>query len=444
MHAKFHREPEGEKMKKIVAASLLFILAAVSLQAQNPSEAILREMRKFEDSALRTYKEYQWLYYAQKQSRAELLIFENLLSVYVKRLREAYETIALVGEEGIGEARDIAARAYIYRALTFLEKAPIDITYFEKACYDYYDALQLYEASDTVPVVFKRLPISIRIGNKYYDRLIELLDEKGEDLFAFGQVHIAMKNFKVTSKFDENMLQLVRVEGDATGGSYYTYQLADQRLKNAFREAIQTGQPEDVYLALPAGTYYIRSQKDTPQDYRNLATLYVQPNQFTSYIVEPIADWVIFYETPEYVTGTSATATGTMLAQAPLAETTVGDSNSGDGMGGMATLSPDSLGQPAPGKHQTQESIARYLETVLENMPVEELDELPIPRTRKEFIQNLAFLVSNKVGGVYLNSWNRWTFAWNIAQETTKYFKPGAPVSVTTIKLVHNVIKNLY
>ena len=98
----------------------------------------------------------------------------------------------------------------IFRALPFLEKAPIDATYFEKACYDYYEALTLYESTDKVPVIFKSLPYSIRLGNKFYNRLIDLLDEKGKDLFQFGQIHLVLKNFKVTSPFDESSLEPVR------------------------------------------------------------------------------------------------------------------------------------------------------------------------------------------------------------------------------------------
>ncbi|MDQ7065112.1 MAG: hypothetical protein Q9P90_12815 [candidate division KSB1 bacterium] len=430
-------------LRMLTLAGLLWVTPAI---AQSPIESFLKEMQHFERNIISTYRAYQWLFYEEKQSQNELLAFEDLLGVYVKRLREAYETLSLIGDRSrVDDARDIAARAYIYRALTFLEKAPIDIRYFERACYDYYEALQLYESTSAVPAVFKLLPERIRIGTDIYGRLIDLLDAKGRDLFSFGQVHLLLRNFKVTSDFNEEHLTLTRYVKSGQDSLGYTYKLAEQKLKDAFRKAFQSDQPVEVYLALPAGIYYIRSTRSTPTDYVDLATIYVQPNQFISYIVEPIADWVIFYETPEYLIQSHLAA----MDEPGLAD---GDPVAGELLaskiaGRMLEQEHKSAGDPAIASEtapERKERLEKLIEQQLERLPLNELEQLPIPRTRKEFISKVAQMMVNQKMGDYLNSWNRWTFAWNLAKQTTQYLQPGSEVSSAMVRLIHSVLMDLY
>ncbi|KAA3662323.1 MAG: hypothetical protein DWQ10_02695 [Calditrichaeota bacterium] len=424
----------------------LFIILCLSVGLQTSGfsqgnyDTVIYEMANFEKTASATYKEYQWLYYEKKQSAEELLVFEDLLGVYVKRLREAYETMVLLSDKNIVEARDIAARALIYRALTFLEKAPIDISYFERACYDYYDAMQLYENTDDVPTMFKQLPQRIRVGGRYYSRLIDLLDEKGRDLFAFGQVHISIQNFHVTSKFDPTQLQLVRHSTSAADSGFYTYRLAEDLLAKGFQKAMQTNRRHDLYLGLPAGTYYIRSRKAQNTEYVNLATIYVRPNQFIAYIVEPIADWVIFYETPEKLVKLNANEIEASLVN----DSTATDStkNAETNARIAQTGSEDKANQPTS-VIRTTDAIARIVEEVLTGMTEEELDTLPINRTRKEFVKGLARMIISKVRGEYMTSWNHWTMSWTIAKSITEYYAANRQVSLPMVKLTYDVIKRL-
>ena len=422
---------------------LLISLVGQNICAQQDYDTLIYEMSNFEKSAGATYKEYQWLYYEKKQSAEELLVFEDLLGVYVKRLRESYETMSLLSENNVVESRDIAARALIYRALTFLEKAPIDVTYFERACYDYYEAMQLYENSDAIPTLFKQLPRRIRVGGRYYSRLIDLLDEKGKDLFAFGQVHISIRNFHVTSKFDPQNLQLVRHNTSAADSSFYTYRLAENLLVQGFQTAMQTKRRQDLYLGLPAGTYYIRSRKKQNREYVNLATIYVRPNQFIAYIVEPIADWIIFYETPEKLVKLNASE----IELPSNIDSTVSDSSQLDSTKVKVATAAAAKKKQSSAKInpvlRSTDAIAKIVESILEEMSEKDHDTLPINRTRQEFVNGLARMIITKVRGEYMTSWNHWTMSWTIAKSITEYYAANRQVSLPMVKLTYDVIQRL-
>lgn len=418
---------------------LMIALICQNVFAQQDYDTLIYEMSNFEKSAGATYKEYQWLYYEKKQSAEELLVFEDLLGVYVKRLRESYETMSLLSENNIVESRDIAARALIYRALTFLEKAPIDVTYFERACYDYYEAMQLYENSDAIPTLFKQLPRRIRVGGRYYSRLIDLLDEKGKDLFAFGQVHISIRNFHVTSKFDPQNLQLVRHNTSPADSSFYTYRLAEDLLVQGFQKAMQTKRRYDLYLGLPAGTYYIRSRKKQNLEYVNLATIYVRPNQFIAYIVEPIADWIIFYETPEKLVKLNANE----IELAAKDENSVSDSTKSDSTQVKSVVSTAKNSSKTNPTLRSTDAIAKIVDSILDEMSEKDLDSLPINRTRQEFVNGLARMIITKVRGEYMTSWNHWTMSWTIAKSITEYYAANRQVTLPMVKLTYDVIQRL-
>ena len=59
--------------------------------------------------------------------------------------------------------------------------------HYELACYDYYEALELYRSTNKIPVIYKPLPRELWIGNKRYDRLIDLMNDKGKELFSWSK-----------------------------------------------------------------------------------------------------------------------------------------------------------------------------------------------------------------------------------------------------------------
>ncbi|MCA9731302.1 hypothetical protein KC799_04185, partial [candidate division KSB1 bacterium] len=300
-----------------------------------------------------------------------------------------------------------------------------------------YDAMQLYENTDDIPTLFKPLPQRIRVGGRYYSRLIDLLDEKGQDLFAFGQVHIAIQNFHVTSKFDPMQLQLLRHSTSPADSGFYTYRMAEDLLVKGFQKAMQTSRRYDLYLGLPAGTYYIRSRKVQNSEYVNLATIYVRPNQFIAYIVEPIADWVIFYETPEKLVKLNANEIEASLT----VDTTATDSTKG--IQASVVNSNTESANSTSAVLRTTEAIAKVVEDIMDEMSEEDLDTLPINRTRKEFVKGLARMIITKVRGEYMTSWNHWTMSWTIAKSITEYYAANKQVSLPMVKLTYDVINRL-
>jgi hypothetical protein len=106
-------------------------------RGQSLDRILIPQMENYESDIQSTYREYQKIYYEKKSSLAELRAFEDIISVYVAQILEIYETLSLSGLGKLETPRDIAARALIYRALIYLEKAPLNLEYYEKACYDY-------------------------------------------------------------------------------------------------------------------------------------------------------------------------------------------------------------------------------------------------------------------------------------------------------------------
>ncbi|HEX9652401.1 MAG TPA: hypothetical protein VGA99_01715, partial [bacterium] len=183
-------------------------LASVA-HSQQDQNLLVNRMQQHENDIVNTYLEYQKLYYEDKSRIRELRAFEDLLSVYINQVMEIYETLGL-SEKKMQTPRDIAARTLIFKALMFLEKAPLNPQYFEKACYEYYAALNLYKNTDDPPVIFKDLPQTIQSGDKIYYRLMDILDDKGKGLFDFGKVIVSFRNFRVTANFDPQMIELIR------------------------------------------------------------------------------------------------------------------------------------------------------------------------------------------------------------------------------------------
>ncbi|MFQ5770211.1 MAG: hypothetical protein ACE5HX_06725, partial [bacterium] len=104
--------------------------------AQQDQSILINRMRQHEQNILMTYLEFQKLYYEDKSRINELNAFEDLLTVYINQVKEIYETLNL-SEKNIQIPRDITAGALIFKALMYLEKAPLNNEFYEKACYEY-------------------------------------------------------------------------------------------------------------------------------------------------------------------------------------------------------------------------------------------------------------------------------------------------------------------
>jgi hypothetical protein len=201
------------------------VFQLTGLAAQSIEDKLTPRMLAYEYDIESTYSEYQKLYYEKKSSEAELRALEQIISVYVDQILKIHNTLILSGTSNLYEARDIAARALIFRALTHIEKAPLSPFHYELACYDYYEALELYRHTREIPVMYKPLPRELWIGNRRYDRLIDLMNEKGKELFAFGRVEFVFYNFKVTSDMNANDLIFMRFKSSQTNMKY-TFNLA--------------------------------------------------------------------------------------------------------------------------------------------------------------------------------------------------------------------------
>ena len=174
-------------MKKWHYLILIIIISLSSCSicfGQHMDSKLIPQMENYELDIQNTYREYQKIYYERKSSLAELSAFEDIISIYVSQILEIFETLSLSGFDNLEIPRDIAARVLVYRALIYLEKAPLNVEYFEKACYDYYTALDMFEnAGENIPAIFKRLPNPILVGNHEYTRLIDVIDCKGTELY---------------------------------------------------------------------------------------------------------------------------------------------------------------------------------------------------------------------------------------------------------------------
>jgi len=140
-----------------------------------------QQMVEYENDVVRSYNELQKFLFENETNLAELTAFEELLSIYVNRILEIYDTMERVAGSTLETYRGVAARALIFRSLTYLERSRLAPENFQKAVKDYKHALRLYKKGTTIPIMNKRLPYEIWIGRKMYTRLADLLDDKNKD-----------------------------------------------------------------------------------------------------------------------------------------------------------------------------------------------------------------------------------------------------------------------
>ncbi len=431
-------------MKAVLSSILLSVLlffAAFPAVAQHDAGTLLKRMRQYEDSILKSYLEYQKLYYEDKSRAHELAAFEELLSVYIDQVMEMYETLSL-SQRQTEEPRDIAARALIFKALMFLEKAPLNVGYFEKACYEYYQALSLYDGTDAVPVIYKELPKEIRTGNETFFRLVDLLEAKGQELKHFGKVKLTFRHFTVTADFDPEKLELVKFREAAPSRYTHTFSLAEARIKQAFAEVFRKSREVETYIALPEGTYLLRLQSARRFSNSALTRFYVRPNQEQHYIMEPLADWIILYEEPlskrpDYYRfrrnkeGLAADQLPSLFDHQATTDGVPGPQKT-DG-----TLS-------STGEEQHQALVAEIVAAYLPQFKVKVMFDLNDPEIQDNSVQILARTIVDYVESPeYYNRWSQWTAAWEIAKRVRDVVSPGSLVPVPLVKLIFKVLNEL-
>jgi len=140
-----------------------------------------QQMVEYETDVVRCYNELQKFLDKYDRNLAEMIAFEDLLSIYVDRILEIFNTMERLAGSSLETYRGVAARVLIFRSLTYLERSRQAPENFQKAVTDYKHALQLYKMSTTIPIMNKKLPYEVWIGRKMYTRLADLLDDKNKD-----------------------------------------------------------------------------------------------------------------------------------------------------------------------------------------------------------------------------------------------------------------------
>ncbi|MBN1349064.1 hypothetical protein JXJ21_06635 [candidate division KSB1 bacterium] len=414
------------KLLRIVALFTLFICEIAF--GQGIVEELTPRIQAYELDIENTYSEYQKLYYEQKSSEAELTALENIISVYVDQILEIYETLVLSGTSELNEARDIAARSLIFRALTHLEKAELNPEHYELACYDYYEALDLYKDSNAIPVLYKKLPRDLWVGNRRYTRLVTLINEKGKDLFSFGRVEFSFNKFKITYDMDVEALQFVRFK-TSTSKLKYTYHLAEKRLKVGFSEALKEKEDITFYLALPEGSYLIRS--DVSPLRWSLASIYIRANQQQNYIVEPISDWIILFENPS--------------CKRPNFHRLILSQGADNDKSVTAAAKYRELPENSEKRRQVLVSlVGELVKNCMEDVELNLMLDLSDPWIKSRIIEYASGIIVDYIQcEKFYRGWSNWSLAWAIASQITAAVSPGQEVSMEMIKLVHLVLTKL-
>ena len=391
--------------------------------SQDYNNLLILKMEAYNKDIQNTYNEYQKIYYEKKSSKSELKAFEDIISGYISQILEIYETISLSKLKNHENARNIAAKSLIFRSLTYLEKAPLNIEFYEKACYDYYQALEMYNNITEIPIILKPLTNTIKVTNKKYSRLIDLIANKGKELYSFGKVKIVLKKFKITSNLNYESLEFVRISS-TTNKKKFTYNKAEMLTKNAFKKVLYKNGTTSFFLALPEGVYTIRSKSIINPLYSSLSTIYVRANQQQEYIIEPLLDWIVVYENTK--------------SRLP-------SFNNEDLYTNATNNSSRFLFWGNNDKDKNEEALKNKInEIVSDNMGkinINKIFNLRDPWIKSRFT-NLAskvlitYITSNK----YFNSWNQWVLSWDIANDITEEFSPGNSVPTELVILVNNVL----
>lgn len=418
------------KLHFLMVLVFLLLIPGTQLTAQ---DMLIKRMQQYERNILRSYLEYQKLYYEDKSRTHELRAFEDLLTVYINQVMEIYDTLNLSKKKS-STPRDIVSRALIIKSLMFLEKAPLNPEYYERACYEYYEAFNLYDGTDEPPVIYKNLPQTIQAGDKTYYRLKELIDDKGAGLKKFGKVKIRFRNFMVTANFDPDLIELSKL-GDDAGVEYdISYHLAEERLKKAFTEIFLRNNKEvETYIALPQGTYLLKLLGREKSDFTPLTRFYVQANQEHFYFMEPLADWVILYENP-----TSKKPDYYKFSR----NHQPGGATNGNGVSSSKHSKAQTSARSQIIKHEGL--VAEMVAAHLPNFKVTLMFDLNDPEIKENAIEIIARSVVKYVdSGAFYNKWNQWAASWEISKDVREIISPGSLIPIQLIELVHTILSEL-
>ena len=426
-------------MKRHALAAAILIFWVVPTFAQQSADVLVARMRQHESSILRTYLEYQKLYYEDKSRTFELGAFEELLTAYIEQVMEIYETLNLT-ERQSPAPRDIAARVLIFKALTFLEKAPLNSEYYEKACYEYYEALSLYEGTDEPPVLFKDLPQPIRAGETTYYRLVDLLEDKGQGLKEFGKVVISFRNFRVTANFNPERIRLRKLDNAPDDG--FTYLLAESRIKQAFTEVFRRTREVETYVALPRGTYVITLERLQRQEYDPLTRFYVLPNQQQNCVIEPLDEWLILYQLP----AAKRPDFYRFKRNHQLAATTFASGDvpsNGTGIFDAETNHDGTDSKEAPGDRR-EKLVAEIVAYYLPQYQIRLMFDLNDPEIKDNAIGIITkAIVEYLDSGKLYTVWSHWAASWEIAKEVREIISPGSVIPIELLKLIHTILQEL-
>lgn len=419
-------------MSKYCIMIILIAFPSV-LWGQNSNAMLISKMETYEIDIQNTYNEYQKVYYEKKSSKNELKAFEDIISVYVSQILEIYETLILAITKPLEKPRDIAARSLIFRALTYLEKAPLNVEFYEKACYDYYRALEMYNSSDNIPVILKPLPKSIKVGNKQYRRLIDLIDKKGKELYSFGKVTVELKNFKITSKLNANSFEFIRFNSPPDKRKY-TYNAAENLIKTAFKKVLLKDRSTSFFLALPEGSYFIRSNSILNPIYPYLSAIYVRANQQQNYIIEPLADWLIIYEDPK-------SKQPVFFKNEHLQSSKFNRSGKKKGNGNGQFASFKNL-KKIKENIVILNAIDDAVNNCMEKINISKIFNLRDPWIKSRFTNVASEIITSYVlSNKYHNCWSYWMLSWEISRAITENFSPGNPIPTELVQLVYNVLQ---
>jgi hypothetical protein len=409
----------------------MLIVPSSSGWGQSLDRILIPQMENYESDIQSTYREYQKIYYERKSSLAELRAFEDIISIYVAQILEIYETLSLSGLGQLETPRDIASRALIYRALIYLEKAPLNLEYYEKACYDYYRALAMFDNVDTIPAIFKKLPAPILVGAREYNRLIDVIDHKGSDLYAFGKVNLNLRNFKITTNLDIDEMEFARVESPVDK-MRYTYNSAENLIKNTFKQVLMNDGRSSTFLALPEGSYFIKPKsKGKSSRFIFLSALYIRANQQYDYIVEPLVDWFIMYEKP-------------ITKKPRFAKSRTDNASSIEGNGKDSKHVQKSNRSNKNDEMEKLIILSEVVNSCLEKVDSDLIFNIKDPWIRNKFANTVAEVVYEHVQTLnYHNCWSKWMLSWIIAKEITEKFSPETEVPTELIRLVYYCLKNI-
>jgi len=160
---------------------LLMVIFSTMCFSQSTFETTFeKQMIEYEYDVVRTYNELQKFLHDCDPNESEQTAFESLLSIYVDRIMEIFNTMQRLSGSTLETYRGVAARALIFRTLTYLEQSRKSEDHYKKAVDDYKRALQLYQKGRNIPIMNKKLPYEVWIGEKMYTRLSDLLDDKGK------------------------------------------------------------------------------------------------------------------------------------------------------------------------------------------------------------------------------------------------------------------------